>query len=163
MNETYFEILIYTVSQEELVERVKRQTDRTMQSVPDFGNGFWQEQKESEIARHLYPIRYNEIVGAIEVHKLGSQLRADWWFTEKQKVMVGGRSQGEIKHIGKLIEIDYSCTPMSSAEIFEDFREALVAEVKANRRLKRRYLDFETFNRVGPLLDWRIVLGLGGE
>lgn len=104
MKETYFEILVYTCRQSQLVERVEREAERVMADVPDYGNGFWEEQKESEIQRHLYPIRFNEVVGTIEVHKLGTQLRADWWFTRKKRVAIGGRSRGEIRYIGKLLE-----------------------------------------------------------
>lgn len=160
MNETYFEILVYTCRQAQLAERVERKTERVMSDVPDYGNGFWEEQKESEIQRHLYPIRFNEVVGAIEVHKLGTQLRADWWFTRKQRVVVGGRSRGEIRYIGKLLEKSYSGTKKSSPEIFQDFREALGIEVRADRRLKKRFVDFDAFDRCGPYVDWRAVLGL---
>jgi hypothetical protein len=162
MNEAYFEILVYTCRQAELVERVEREAGRVMADVPDYGNGFWEKQKVSEIQRHLYPIRFNEAVGAIEVHKLGSQLRADWWFTGKQRVVVGARSRGEIRHIGKLLEKNYNRTRKSSAEIFEDFREALGLEVRGNRRLKWRFVDFEAFDRCGPYVDWRAILGLEG-
>lgn len=160
MNETYFEILIYTCSQAQLVERVEREAERVMADVPDHGNGFWKKQKESEIQRHLYPIRFNELVGAIEVHKLGTQLRADWWFTRKQRVAVGGRSRGEICYIGKLLEKSYNRTRKSSPQIFKDFREALGIEVLADRRLKRRFVDFDAFDRCGPYVDWKAVLGL---
>lgn len=160
MNETYFEILVYTCRQAELVERVELKVQRAMADVPDYGSGFWEEQKESAIQRQLYPVRFNEVVGSIEVHKIGSQLRADWWFTRKQRVVPGPRSRGDIRHIGKLLEKSYSRTRKSSREIFEDFREALGIEVSANRRLQRRFVDFDSFDRCGPYIDWRAILGL---
>lgn len=160
MNETYFEIFVYTCRQTELVERVEREVERAMADVPDYGNGFWEKQKESEIQRHLYPVRFNEVVGSIEVHRLGSQLRADWWFTGKKRVVPGSRSRGEIRYIGKLLERSYSRTRKSSAEIFEDFRGALGVEVGSNSRLKRRFVDFGAFDRCGPYIDWRAILEL---
>ena|SRR5690554_748122 len=160
MNETYFEILVYTCRQAELLERVERDAERCMEGVPNYENGFWEEQRESEIQRRLYPIRFNEVVGAIEIHKLGTQLRADWWFTKRRNVVVGGRSRGAIRRVGKLIERSYSQTQKSSSEIFEDFKEALQVEVRSDRRLKRRFVDFDAFDRCGPSIDWRGVLGL---
>lgn len=160
MNETYFEILVYTCRQAQLVARVERETQRIMADVPDYKNGFWEEQMNSEIQRRLYPVRFNEVVGAIEVHTLGAQLRADWWFTKKRKVVVGGNSRGAIRHVGKLLECSYSQTEKSSSEIFQDFREALRIEVRSDRRLKRRFVDFDVFDRCGPCIDWRAVLGL---
>ncbi|MFT5427056.1 MAG: hypothetical protein ACI9ZT_002012 [Gammaproteobacteria bacterium] len=75
MNDTIFEILIYSCTQDELVTRVIEKADKNMANVPDYGDGFWQVQRQDEINRHLKSVRYNELIGCIEVHPLGSQLR----------------------------------------------------------------------------------------
>lgn len=160
MNETYFEILVYIRRQEQLNLRVENEAERVMADVPNYGNGYWDKQKQEEIQRHLYPVRFNEIVGAIEIHNVGTQLRADWWFSSKQRIVPGARSRGEISYVGKLLEIDYDRTEMVSFEIFDDFRKNLKQEIERNRRLKKRFIDFDAFDRCGPFVNWRAILGL---
>jgi hypothetical protein len=82
-----FELPVYTCTQEQLVEHVTAYVDRQMADVPDFGTGFWQQQRQEEIQRHLRPVRYNELVGCVEVYSLGTQLRAGLWFTDKKRIV----------------------------------------------------------------------------
>lgn len=160
MNETYFELPVYSCNQEALVERVTKDAEKVMAGVRGYGNGFWQEQLADEIKRHLFPIRFNELVGSIEVHVIGSQLRADYWFTDKKKIVIGSKSKGTIRPVGKLIEIHYKQSRLSSLEIFDDYRKKLEKRVKEHSRLKRRFVDYSVFDRCGPFVDWRRVLNL---
>lgn len=160
MKETYFELPIYSCSQEALVERVTKTARKSMATVRDYGNGFWQEQLADEIRRHLIPIRFNELVGSIEVHVKGSQLRADYWFTDKKKIVIGSRSKGAIRPIGRLIENHYKSSRLSSSEIFDDFSQSLKRRVNEHSRIKRRFVDYSIFDRCGPFIDWRSILTL---
>lgn len=162
LNETYFEILVYTCDQDTFFKRVTSHVDKFMKTVPFPypGTDIWRQTREDEIKRHLKPVRYNELVGCIDVHTVGSQLRADYWFTNKSKIHIGSRDKGVISYQGKLIEVWYSRSPLSSQEIFTDFRRALDDEVHRHTFLRKRFVDFETFDRCGPLVDWRSALGL---
>ena len=84
MKERLFEIPVYSCSQSEFVARVHADAAKSMASVPNYGSGFWEQQLQEEVQRHLKPVRWNELVGSIEVYAMGSQLRADYWFTEKR-------------------------------------------------------------------------------
>lgn len=126
------------------------------------GSDTWKKQREDEIQRQLHPVRYNELVGAIEVHRVGTQLRADYWYSEKERVIAGSKQKTPIRWCGKLLEKHYGQTKMSSHEIFSDFRAALIAAISGSGRLKRRWVDLEAFDRCGPHVDWRGVLELGG-
>jgi len=160
VNDTYFEILVYSCNQDSFVAKVTAEVEKNMASVPYRGTDIWNRIREEEIQRHLKPVRYNEIVGAVEVHTVGSQLRADYWFSDKSRIVVGSRAKGVIKWRGKLIEKWYDDSGLSSLEIFDDFRAALGEQVRGHPRLKNRFVDFEALDRGGPLVDWRKALGL---
>jgi len=160
MNDTIFEILIYSCTQDEFVTRITEAADKNMAIVPDYGTGFWQEQRQDEINRNLKPIRYNELIGGIEVHPLGTQLRADYWFTNKNRIVINSNTKGLIKWCGKLLETHYERSQLSSQQIYEDFRGALVREIEKSARLRKRYVDFEAFDRCAPFVNWRGLLGL---
>lgn len=158
INDTFFEIPIYSCDQNELAQHVKNTVDHDMAQVKDFGNGFWQKQWEEEYQRRMWPVRFNALVGYIEVHIVGTQLRADWWFTDKKKIFAAAKDRGVIRWVGKLIEKGYSTQSMTSAEIFNDFRSAIVHAVKTENRLKRRFIDYSAFDRIGPYVDWLSIL-----
>jgi len=160
LNDTYFEVLVYSCDQDRFVAKVTADVDKYMAEVPDYGNGFWQQQRDEGIQRELKPVRYNELVGCIDIYVFGSQLRADYWFTEKRHVIIGSRVKGTIRPHGKLLEKWYSHSKLSSPEIFADFRAALNTEVRRHSRLNNRYIDFDAFERCGPFIDWREILKL---
>lgn len=163
MNDTVFEILVYSGTEEELSARITANVDRAMKNVPNYGNGFWREQREDELRRHMKPVNYNEIVGCIEVYVLDSDLRADYWFTNRKRIILGSKNKGTITWRGKLLEKHYCKACLSSPELFHDFRVALDREVSRHSQLKRRFVDFSAFDRCGPCVDWRTLIGLPSE
>ncbi len=160
INETHFEVMVYSCYQDTFVKRVTTRAKADMASVPDYGTGFRQEQLEDTIKSRLKPIRYNELIGCVDIHIVGTQLRADYWFTDKARIFIGSSEKGVISWRGKLLEKHYNQSPLSSPEIFSDFRAALDIEAKRHTSLKRRFVDFEAFDRTGSLIDWRAALGL---
>ncbi len=160
MNENYFEIPVHSCSQECFFERVKNNAEKVMAGIPNNGNGFWEEQLEDEINRHLYSVSYNEIIGSINVYAMGSQLRADYWYTNKKSIVIGSKVKGTIEPRGKLIECHYKASNLLSVEIYEDFRRKLEKSVNEHFILKKRFVDYSTFDRCGPFIDWRKILNL---
>jgi len=160
MNETLFEIPIYSCNQSEYVARVEAEAAESMASVPNYGNGFWEKQRQDEIQRHLKSVRFNELIGCVEVHVMGSQLRADYWFTIKKRIVIGSKDKGVIKPKGKLLEKHYSRSASSSLDLFHDFRKALLQRINQHSRLKKRFIDFDAFDRCGPHVNWRAILKL---
>jgi hypothetical protein len=175
INETLFEILVYSCNQDAFLEHVTADVHKQLLRYP-FGplclvratdpvqqqrdEDLRKEMQEKEIERRLKPVRYNELVGCIEVHSVVTQLRADYWFSEKERIVVGGKTRGTIRWQGKLLEREYDGSLQTSSDIFKDFRGHLVRAIKGDRRLSRRHIDFEAFDRCGPFVDWRAALGL---
>lgn len=159
INETLCEIPILSCDQKTFAARATAFVDKLMADTPDFGNpAFRQQQIEELLQNELKPVRYNELVGCVEVHFVGTQLRADYWFTDKKRIVIGSRDKGTIRWCGKLLEKDYRGSLLSSVDIFQDFRAVLTAEIARHPRLGRRLADFSIFDRCGPVIDWRKVL-----
>jgi len=68
--------------------------------------------------------------------------------------------KGTIRPIGKLIEMHYKHSQLSSSEIFYDFRNTIETRVNKHSRLKKRFVDYSVFDRCGPFIDWRRILNL---
>lgn len=151
-------------------------------SLTSPGAEHWTEEKICEVRDRLlerkawfsngYPVRYNELVGCIEVHSVFTQLRADWWFAVSKKsttgredsrratIRIGSNIKSIIRPRCALIEPCYSQPYRTSLEIFQDFRRLLEQAIKGNSLLRRRWVDFDAFDRCGPLVDWRAALSL---
>ena len=159
INDTVFEIPVYSCSQSEFNSRITRQVDRLMATVPNRRNDIWEEQRNDELKRQLRSVRFNEIVGYIEVYLFGSQLRADLWFSDKSRIIPGSRSKGILTRRGKLLEKHFQPHKMmTSEEIFAEFRRSLERAVRKNRILRRRYVDFKAFDRCGEFVDWKKMI-----
>jgi hypothetical protein len=130
-----------------------------MEQVPKRDAQIWQEQRDDELNRRLTSIRFNEIIGYIEVHIVGSQLRADYWFTDKSRIVLGSRSKGHLTWRGKLLEKHFPpYRELGSSTIFESFRKSLQRAVGESDRLRKRYVDFTAFDRCGPFVDWSSLI-----
>ncbi len=103
--------------------------------------------------------RFNEIIGYIRLHFLGSQVRGEYYGVRKQRV-VRTRTKTLEYQTWKLVpEIDVPY-PYTNDEIFETVREYLKA---CRRELPCRYVDTELFELVGKNIDWCSLYKEGGR
>lgn len=188
MNNTLFEILVYSCDQKTFHDHMVGSVEHPIRqhaarnSLSALGDEPWTEEKICEFRDKClerqawfsggYPVRYNELVGCIEVHTVCTQLRADWWFAISKKsttgsedsrratIRIGSRIKSIIRSRDVLIEPCYAEPYLTSLEIFQDFRGWLGQAIRRNSLLRKRWVDFEAFDRCGPLVDWRAALGL---
>ena len=160
INDTIFEIPVYSCSQEQFNAKITDQIDKLMQDVPkNYGNAIWEEQRQEELNQQLGSIRFNEVIGYIEIYLFGSQLRADYWFSEKSRIVIGSKSKGRITSRGRLLERHFQPhRKLKSSQIFKQFRESLERAAKGNNLLKRRHVDYAAFDRCGPFIDWAKII-----
>jgi len=135
-----------------------RELKRLLDSVKT--DGILKQMVEKQFRRQWRDVRYNELVGCIEICTVQTKLRADYWFTTKKRVVVGSDTKGNIEFRGRLLEKEYGHSTLTSEAVFQDFRAALQCEIEDNSLLRRRYIDFRAFDRCGPLVDWRGALQL---
>jgi hypothetical protein len=74
--DTYFAVLVYPCNQERFVAKVTADIDKYRATAPDYRTGFWQQQGDEAIRSQFMPIRYNTLVGCIDIYVLSDQLRA---------------------------------------------------------------------------------------
>lgn len=158
INNTIYEILVYSCSDEQFSDRIQLKAEKVMSHVRDYNNGFWQKQLEDEYREHIKPIRYNQIIGAIEIHIIHGQVRADYWFTDKKRIHIDSNNKGTILWQGKLLERNYSGEEITSNEIFNDFMASLKTEIKNTSSFKKRFIDLKSFERVGAYIDWHALI-----
>ena len=105
-----------------------------------------------------YPWRYNEIVGWIRIYLLGRQIRGELWFISS-KVIRKGLKNKAYYYRGKEFELTVFQT-MSSADIYQMLLDQLEI-LKDCWSKKKRFLDTELLEEIGPFLDWHNFLDFG--
>ena len=98
--------------------------------------------------------KYNEIVGYLRLHFLGSQVRAEYWRAEAKRIVRTRRKRIEFRDWKLAPEKEI---PMDGTS--EDIYAAVRAHVEDCRReLGRLVLDSTPLETLGPYIDWRTLL-----
>jgi hypothetical protein len=157
----FFDIPVYRLPE----ERYYRERDKHVEGVvyPE-DSPFNEVRREKEAADPHHNIairdhlqrayggcwRFNEIIGYIRLHFLGSQVRGEYYGVRKQRV-VRTRTK-TLEYITWKLAPEFDIPhPQTNAEIFETVRRYLNA---CRRELPERYLDTELFEGVGKHIDW---------
>jgi hypothetical protein len=100
------------------------------------------------------PWRYNEVVGYVRLHFLGSQIRGELFMVDKKKIV---RSRTKVMRC-RCLKVAPELTILrdgSNAEIYETILRYIAA---ARKELRRRHLDSSIFETTGPYVDWKALL-----
>ena len=98
--------------------------------------------------------RYNEIVGYLRLHFLGSQVRAEYWRVEAKRIVRTRRKRIEFRD-WKLAPETEVPVDGTSEEIYAAVREHVE---DCRRELGSLVLDTTALETLGPYLDWRALL-----
>ena len=95
--------------------------------------------------------RYNEIIGYIRLHFLGSQIRGEYYGVQKRRIVRTRRKILEYQAWKLAPEIDIPPKSKSS-EILN-----LIVEYinDCRNELKGRFVDSRILDAIGPYVDWR--------
>lgn len=95
---------------------------------------------------------YNEIVGYIRLHILGSQIRGEYYGTTGKRIVRSRKKQFEFKtwKLATEAEIPEHAT---SADILRVIRKYVVACEK-EKELRGRYVDKSVLENLGSYVDW---------
>ena len=102
--------------------------------------------------------RFNEIIGYIRLHFLGSQVRGEYYGVRKKRVVRTRTKTLEYQTWKLATEIDVPY-PHTNDRIFETVREYLTA---CRKELPHRYVDTELLELVGKHIDWCSLYKEGG-
>jgi len=100
------------------------------------------------------PWNYNEIIGFLRLHFLGSQVRAEYWRVDVKRI-VRSRTKIFVPWAHKLVPEKELPMSGTSEEIFR----AVTGHVEdCKRSLRDRHVDATTLESLGPYIDWRALL-----
>jgi len=97
------------------------------------------------------PWDYNEIIGYVRLHFLGTQVRGEYWAVNAKRITRSRKKLFEYKTHKLAPEIDLHWELDSSA-IFNRILEYLDM---CRKELRDRYIDDENLLRIGPYVNWK--------
>ena len=101
--------------------------------------------------------RYNEIIGYIRLHFLGTQIRGEYYAVRAKRIVRTRRKEFEYKTWNLAGEI--SIPPdASNEEIFDAVRRYVG---RCRGVLTRRVVDDESLEALGPHIDWQALFTKG--
>lgn len=152
MNDTiFFEIPIYRCT-------IEKHSEETQRNYQKFAKKCYQKSEEDMrdffYTNLWHPWKYNDVIGFLNLHILGSQLRAELWKVDKKKYN-GGITLKPFKNNGKSLELNIP-KDLNSKQIFDFILKKL--EKLNKKEFKKRHLDLEAFIRVGEFIDWKDLI-----
>jgi hypothetical protein len=94
---------------------------------------------------------YNEIIGYLRLHILGTQIRGEYW-QHKAKKLVRSRKR-QFKYITHKLSAEKEfLLSGSNKEIYNDILEYIEM---CKKTLKKRCIDTSNFEKIGPHIDWK--------
>lgn len=96
--------------------------------------------------------QFNEIIGYIRLHFLGTQIRGEWWRVNAKRV---ARTRTKIfRYSGWKVVSEQEIPKGSRSE--EIYRVILLYLERAqnDKKLRRFYVDTSVFEKIGPFIDW---------
>lgn len=107
--------------------------------------------REHLVARYGGPWNYNEIVGYIRLHFVGSQIRGEYFSVDRKRV-VRTRTKTYIWRTHKLAPEINIPSDAKSEDIFEIIKQYFR---DCQHEVPRRHIDAELLEVIGPYVDWR--------
>lgn len=166
LGKCFLEIPIYRCDQNQHTKETEKERKNHIASrfrfAPELPQKIYKELRthaENDFNVHLwYPWRYNEIVGWIRLCADGTRIVGELWYI-KAKTIRRRLVKKEFFYTSmKFIELNVHSND-SSEEIFKKICTEL-EQLNSKRLLKKRYMDIDIFNTIGPFIDWRQLLAL---
>ena len=95
--------------------------------------------------------RYNEIVGWIRLHFLGSQIRGEYYQDDKKRLVRSRRKTFAYRTWKLAPELELPWEGGNNQQIYATISRYLD---DCRRELNRRHVDSSLFEAVGPYIDW---------
>ncbi len=164
----FFEIPIYRCDQNQYTKETEKALEnhiaRRLQFAPELPQNIYERIRTSAEndfnINQWYSWRYNEIIGWIRLYANGTRIIGELWFV-KERI-----SKNLVKKRFRYVEMKFIELCLdgneSSVKIFEKVTNEL-RQLNRKRSLRKRYIDIEAFQTIGPFIDWRQLLGLNND
>jgi len=119
------------------------------QSFIESNPGLVRDCKSSQHTRYGGGWEYNEIVGYIKLHFLGTQVRGEYWGTIPKRKVKTRRKQFEYK--AHKLAAEVGIREKNSEGILNAVEEYIE---RCKREVKNRHLDLREFDNIKNHIDW---------
>ena len=155
-----FDVPVYRLKEDVYNRQMKEHIEDNFNSDDRFVRDMYERDPDikARMEDHLFRSyggmwKYNEIIGYIRLHFLGSQVRGEYYTVRRKSIVRTRRKQLEY-HTWKLAPEREIPPSSASKEIYSIVLE-YVAECR--KILKRRYIDSSGLERIGSFVDWRAL------
>lgn len=159
----FFDIPVYRLCSDDYEKQKRAYVEKTIFSDA-MSRDFYERypDKEIQFRDHLERQyggiwRFNEIIGFIRLHFLGSQIRGEYFATNAERIVRTRRKVFEYQTHKLAAEIDIP-EEASNNQILGLIGEYLN---DCQQELRGRYLDRSVFDEIGPYVDWKSLLRKG--
>jgi len=152
----FYDVPVYRLTEEEYLAAQDAFVDRCLaqyQLSKDDNHVHWLR------TRYGGGWQYNEIIGFIRLHFLGSQIRGEYFKIRGKRVVKSRTKTFYFNHWKLVPEIEIP-PDATSEKIFSLILRYLE---DCRRELKRRYIDFELLKSIGPYVNWKRLYEEGGK
>jgi hypothetical protein len=161
----FFDVPVYRLPESRYYDEMNAYIERTMYPGPPEHDALTRSfherypDRKLHFREHLRDVfggawTFNEIVGWIRLHFLGTQIRGEYWATKSKRVVRTRRKIFEFQTHKLAPEIDVP-EEASNTDVFQ-----LVVEYvsECSKELKDRFVDLELLMMLGPHVDWKGLL-----
>ena len=158
----FFDLPVYRLGYDEYNRTMKDKLDLQLDSMRQIHGYEPSQSTKDAISQHQYerfgPWRFNEILGYIRLHFLGSQVRGEYFSAEKKRNPIGRNRVFIFRTLKLAAEIGVSHPwPATNAQIWSGIQSYVN---RCRKELARgRVVDDTLLNVVGPHTDWIAILG----
>ncbi len=164
----FFDVPVYRLPEERYYEEMNEYIKRKMFPGPpeddDIMKVFFSREPNREIGfRDQLRVKfggawiYNEIIGYIQLHFLGNQIRGEYWEVKTKRLVRTRKKLFEYRTWKIVPEINVP----EKAENEEIFKLIIEYLSKCSKELKGKYIDKRILDRIGRHLDWKSLLADG--
>jgi hypothetical protein len=159
-----FEVPVYRTSHDDYIKELQAAKAAYMDRVAE-GWAYYERPgtdprlKEDHFKRMEYAFHdswrswhYNQAIGWIQLLGRWDVIKGEYHFAREKKIVQHPRHRS-FEWRGKTLEL-WLPHKASSREIYELLLEELM-DLRKERPFKRRHIDLEAFQSVGPYIDWR--------
>jgi hypothetical protein len=160
----FFDIPVYRLAEDEYYRARAAFADEVMTrnplptTPPKPSEALTLSQQDAAFLAHLCDSyggswQYNEIIGYLRLHLLGTQIRAEYWRVAAKRIVRTRRKLIEFRH-WKAVPEDELPLEGTNAEIYQ---AVLNHVAQCKHELKPLHVDSNMLEAVGPYIDWRAL------
>ncbi|HHC6640669.1 TPA: hypothetical protein ACN397_004601 [Vibrio parahaemolyticus] len=97
---------------------------------------------------------FNEVIGYIEIHIMGNQVRGKYWQDDKKRFVKSRRKQFKYVTHKLVPEVSFP----RSADNTQIYQAVLEYVSHCQRYLKSRYIDQSNLTNIGKYVDWKALI-----